>query len=90
MRSRLLRCYTPPSPGEEYRRRLLLWSMSGFWPVSRVQRPNARGYAGCPKEPPPLPEGLSEVEIERIRALLERRGWTLVKAAGRWTPVPTI
>jgi hypothetical protein len=71
---------------------VLLFSMSGRWPVSRVQRPHrARAYEGLPTEPPPPPPGMSDVEIERVRRQLERKNWTLItRADGVLMPVRTI
>lgn len=79
------------SPADLYRRRALVFSFSGRWPLSRVLRPNARGYDGCPTVPPMPPDGMSEIEIARIVKLLERAGWTLRRnSEGKLVPVRTI
>ena len=70
---------------------LVLFSMCGRWPISRVARPNVRGYEGCPSEPPAPPDGLSDERIERVRRMLERQNWTLVRNHdGRLVPCRTI
>ena len=93
MRRRAKEVKEPPiyPPGEVYRRRALVFSFAGRWPVSRVQRLNAKGYEGCPTAPPMPPDGMSEIEISRIVKLLERAGWTLVRdSEGRLVPVRMI
>jgi hypothetical protein len=81
----------PPPLGEQYRRLALLFSVSGRWHISRYQRPGAKGYDGCPTEPPIPPQEMTDLELERIQRLLAKQSWTLVRnSEGLLVPVRTI
>jgi hypothetical protein len=80
------------SPQRAYLGKAVLFSLNGRWPLHARQRPaKAKGWdATTRKQPDPPPAGMSDAELARAKALLERGGWTLVLAQGVWKPVRTI
>jgi hypothetical protein len=90
----------PPTPSQAdwsrrtwhaYQASLRLFSMSGVWPISRISRhPRSPGYSGVPNEPCPPPAGISEEQEARVRLLLEKQGWTILRVNGELKLVRTI
>ena len=83
-------------PARAYLARCQLFSLKnpGRWPLHARQRPQdrrIRGWAATTSaRPDPPPAGMSDAELTRAKALLEKGGWTLVLAQGVWVPCRTI